>query len=1279
MHAARILVVFCYGLFGIAAQALLFREYVAALNARDVAIGLFFGVWFLWVAVGAFLFHKARRLTSQLAKAAELLLLAYVPAFLLHYGLIVFFHGSGAETLAMAAPQHVLWCLLSVAAPVSLLTGLLFPVLCRWAIDRGSLSIGRVYTLEAAGGVVGGLGVTALLHLGASTVGAFFLLAVLVCGAAAWAAWTESRRTRSGIRQAITAACLAIALGAVATHADAALTRAVRERHWSRIIPGGTFDGSFSTAQAEYLYGTDNGRWIIVRDGRVYETVGDRAAAGRIAAMALAQNTRAEHVLVIGDGLSVCESFLKSPNVNAVDWFAPDPAYMQSMLACLPETLQVSDPRLQCLAGDIRATLAGRPGTYDIVIVNLPGTVNAALSPFVSVQFFEHVRQSLRSLGLVVLGITGGENDSGDEPAYLGACVKGTLDSVFTQTILVPAGERTFFVSASTPYLRVSPVTLQTRFSLLDNASDILSPEDLSSVYRPDRVTEVLDSYGLVALPQEQLVGSDRRPSYYLGQLLQTAHDSGLSVIKPVQAMLRGGFVIVLASIVVLALVRLTYVIGTTSHRKQDFDAAQSSALRSDLLLTIGGSGVASIATFIVLTHAYQMCHGSLHVHMGLLSGLFMLGLTAGAAAVGAIVSSLQERGRQAFYFVLCVLLTLLGFQSVCLVGAGLWIDHPFLTQSSFAVWLLLGGLFCGGILVAAAKLLDLCAPDAEAAAARLEGADHLGAAIGSGLVALFLIPLLGLGATLYVIAAVVLANQVSAAGMYHQAARPGPRVVPHPVLTPIGYTLLGIVLCVIAGAHVLAYIERSQTRSEGTKVVEEWVEGCKVSAKTTTLPVTSKEVPYYEVRQGSRLKGYIFRSEDYTGTVHGYAGPMSVIGFADPNGVLIDFRITRSRETPRYISRIRSWMDSLKGKTVFGDDPLAGVNAVSGATLSSNAILRLLRGSGGQFAASVFGQLQVAQATKQGWMERINWPLACWGAGTVLAVGVICHGRLWTRLALLAFTAGIGGFWLNKQFSSDHMIRLLSGDGLLAGPLGGLCLLLGVPLLIVLFGNIYCGYLCPFGALQELIGLIVPRRFKARLPLSTIITCRFLKYAVLFILVVAFFATGSKRVIEADPLVSFFNRQSWSDDFLTSYGLIIAILMLLGTLLVTRMWCRYLCPTGAFLSLFNRAAWLARLLPAKKFGRCEFGLCGRDHLDCIYCDRCRYGHRLIPARNDVVARTAPNAGARLFAIALVCVALFTLAPLLRKAPAAAPGISAASEVQTSPETTHPRQRRPRD
>jgi len=69
----------------------------------------------------------------------------------------------------------------------------------------------------------------------------------------------------------------------------------------------------------------------------------------------------------------------------------------------------------------------------------------------------------------------------------------------------------------------------------------------------------------------------------------------------------------------------------------------------------------------------------------------------------------------------------------------------------------------------------------------------------------------------------------------------------------------------------------------------------------------------------------------------------------------------------------------------------------------------------------------------------------------------------------------------------------------------------------------------------------------------------------------------------------------------------VIVTAALIGSVFYVRFWCRYLCPAGAFLSLLNNVAILKRYLPAKRFAKCEFGLTAKDHLDCIYCDRCRY------------------------------------------------------------------------
>jgi hypothetical protein len=192
----------------------------------------------------------------------------------------------------------------------------------------------------------------------------------------------------------------------------------------------------------------------------------------------------------------------------------------------------------------------------------------------------------------------------------------------------------------------------------------------------------------------------------------------------------------------------------------------------------------------------------------------------------------------------------------------------------------------------------------------------------------------------------------------------------------------------------------------------------------------------------------------------------------------------------------------------------------------------------------------------------------------------------------------------------------------------GAFLLALAVPLLVIVFGNIYCGYLCPFGAAQELLGCVMPRRLKQPIARDRMRMARFIKYIVLLVVIIVFFLSRNRATLAADPLISIFNLRFSIYDLqpallwiggIALLGSIFYTLLwiggiaLLGSIFYTRFWCRYLCPVGALLSLFNNVALLRRFLPAKKYGRCEFGLTGKDKMDCIYCDKCRYEAQIIP------------------------------------------------------------------
>ena len=298
--------------------------------------------------------------------------------------------------------------------------------------------------------------------------------------------------------------------------------------------------------------------------------------------------------------------------------------------------------------------------------------------------------------------------------------------------------------------------------------------------------------------------------------------------------------------------------------------------------------------------------------------------------------------------------------------------------------------------------------------------------------------------------------------------------------------------------------------------------------------------------------------------------------------------------------------MLALIGRYLFAS-ALADVDAVSGATVSSEAIVPALQVSGRNFARQVLGRsVEPAGSERPSAASHLFDTRGIYLiAAFLLALIVMFKGGFWTRLLVLAGNLAVGGLWLNAQYSCEQIVTALSWHAPSAALTGAFVLVVGIPLLVAIFGNVYCGYVCPFGAVQELTAYIVPRRFKPRISVETMRGARFVKYVVLTVMIVVFFVSRDRTTL-ADPLISIFNFRLSVVDFHKAVTLLAAG-ALVASVFCTRFWCRYLCPAGALLSLLSAVAVLRRHMPVKKYGKCEFGLTATDSMDCIYCDKCRY------------------------------------------------------------------------
>ncbi len=160
-------------------------------------------------------------------------------------------------------------------------------------------------------------------------------------------------------------------------------------------------------------------------------------------------------------------------------------------------------------------------------------------------------------------------------------------------------------------------------------------------------------------------------------------------------------------------------------------------------------------------------------------------------------------------------------------------------------------------------------------------------------------------------------------------------------------------------------------------------------------------------------------------------------------------------------------------------------------------------------------------------------------------------------RIILIASVAALG-FYLGGFLCPLTAIQNL----FIKWQTGYLLLFLTIFISALIAGRVFCGYICPFGALQEVlhlkgISLIIPSTWNRYL--------NKVKYVLLGYLLVRIIVTGQVVLLDYTPFKVLF---AWGGTPL-SIGLSIALAIL--SLIIYRPFCRYLCPLGAFLALISR------------------------------------------------------------------------------------------------------------
>jgi Na+-translocating ferredoxin:NAD+ oxidoreductase RnfG subunit len=372
---------------------------------------------------------------------------------------------------------------------------------------------------------------------------------------------------------------------------------------------------------------------------------------------------------------------------------------------------------------------------------------------------------------------------------------------------------------------------------------------------------------------------------------------------------------------------------------------------------------------------------------------------------------------------------------------------------------------------------------------------------------------------------------------------------------------------------------EKKVSRFPNPIQVEEVKQYLTRAARISASPTHPSLLEIYDVNDS--MIGLTGRSSPHTDQIIGYQGPVDSLLVFDLNGSLIGMKIRSSYENQPYADYPNddAYFASLfSGRSIpqLADMNLTEeeVEGVSGATMTSMAMAE-----GIVKVAQSWEEEKQAQLANQ--EPFINWKMRDFGSLSVILlagfVGFSQRGknkffRITLQVLLVCYLGLVNGDILSQALFAGWA---QSGVPWERAPILALLSLAALLVPMATGKAFYCHQLCPHGAAQQWMRKL--RKKPVRLPKSVDNILKYLPASLVGLVVFLSFTTSGHTVAVLEP----FDAYIW--EVAGGITIAIALFSLLASAFIPMAYCRYGCPTGAMLKLFE-------------FGKNDHGWTRRDY-----------------------------------------------------------------------------------
>ena len=356
----------------------------------------------------------------------------------------------------------------------------------------------------------------------------------------------------------------------------------------------------------------------------------------------------------------------------------------------------------------------------------------------------------------------------------------------------------------------------------------------------------------------------------------------------------------------------------------------------------------------------------------------------------------------------------------------------------------------------------------------------------------------------------------------------------------------------------------RQRTQGDSPIRVEE-IKGLLPEA-ATLRPDSSARDGLFVLDRSRREIGYVVRTQPQCNDIIGYSGVTDVLVVLDGGWKILGLRIHASDDTQEYVQNIaldrrflKKWNDLTWDAAAALDLKAAGIEGVSGATMTSMAIARSVKARL-QMGA---GELAERPPLRLGWRDVGMMVVVALAA--LMAFGRVEWRHRWKRPYQFALVIYVG--FVAGDLVAMKLIAGWARAGLPWSSAPGLVLLVAAALLVPWATRrpFYCHHVCPHGAAQELLAHYRPKRWQVTLPASVIRGLEFLPLGLLALTLLVAMVALPFDLAGIEPFAAYGVRSAgWAT-------LSVAVIGLGASLFVPQAYCRFGCPTGALLN-FVRA-----------------------------------------------------------------------------------------------------------